>query len=279
MRIAAYALLGVALGLSGPVLASCDLGCPTCQGDDGAVSGNRVVEGSFYSLSNNAKSKFADRVTYTVTPLRIGPTQARQWKRAPDLPASETPLPGDYTGARAALKIDCGHQATPAPFTSLPNCLEANYLSNITPQATALNQDPWQQLESVERALVRKGSINAHAVTGPFCEHAMEPLPRSTNGHVVPSEQWKVGLAERADTIGTGAFVMPQDTSRSADYCNQAVPIEDTEERARLHLFPKIPDAKWWPFVKVSGSLLEALGCRVVDGGRAGAQIANVADA
>jgi endonuclease G len=279
MKIAIHALLGMALGMSSPALAVCYLGCPLSQANDAATAPNRVVERSFYTLSNNAKTKFADWVAYTVTPESIGPTQARQWKRDPDLPASETLTPGDYKDASAALKIDRGHQAPLASFTSLPNWPEANYLSNITPQATALNQGPWEQLESAERALVRKSSINVHVVTGPLYERQMEPLPKATKDHVVPSGYWKVVVAERAGVLTTAAFVMHQDTPRSAKYCNQAVPIEDIEERAKLRLFPKVADARWQSVVKAPGSLLEALGCRIIDGGRAGARMVSEADA
>ena len=279
MKIAPRVLLNMLLlSLSSPAFAVCHLGCPLSL-RDAAESPNRVIERSFYSLSNNAKTKFADWVAYTVTPESIGPTQARQWKRDPDLPASETLSPADYKGASAVLKIDRGHQAPLASFTSLPDWPEANYLSNITPQSTALNQGPWEQLESAERALVRKSGINIHVVTGPLYERAMEPLPNATKDHVVPSGYWKVVVAERAGVLTTAAFVMHQDTLRSAKYCNHSVPIEDIEERAKLRLFPKVADAKWQSLVNGPGRLLEDLGCRIVDDGREGARMMSPADA
>lgn len=272
-RIAIYALLGITLGMSRPAQAGCYLGCPTNQIEDGALSPNRVIERSFYSLSNNAKTKFADWVAYTVTPQSIGTTQARQWKRDPDLPASETLSPADYKDASAALKIDRGHQAPLASFTSLPDWPQANYLSNITPQAAGLNQGPWEQLEAAERALVRRSNGSVHVVTGPLYEHPMEPLPKATKDHIVPSGYWKVVLVDQSGVMETAAFIMHQDTPRSAKYCNQAVPIEDVEERAKLRLFPKVTDAVWAPLTKNKGHLLEALGCRIVDEGHGSARI------
>lgn len=265
MRIVIHALLSMlVLGAGSPALATCYLGCPLSLNDTAAIP-NKVVERSFYSLSNNAKTKFADWVAYTVTPDSIGPTQARQWKRDPDLPASETLSPGDYKNASAALKIDRGHQAPLASFTSLPDWQQANYLSNITPQASALNQGPWEQLESAERALVRRGNASIHVVTGPLYERAMEPLPQATKDHVVPSGYWKVVLSERAGGITTAAFVMHQDTPRSADYCNHAVPIEDVEQRVKLRLFPNVADKDWQLQANSPGRLLESLGCKIID--------------
>lgn len=279
MKIATQVLLNLlVLGVSGPALAVCHLGCPLSL-RDAVESPNRVIERSFYSLSNNAKTKFADWVAYTVTPDSIGPTQARQWKRDPDLPASETLSPADYKDASAALKVDRGHQAPLASFTSLPDWQQANYLSNITPQASALNQGPWERLESAERALVRRSNANIHVVTGPLYERAMEPLPKASKDHVVPSGYWKVVLAEQGSGIATAAFVMHQDTPRSADYCNHAVPVADIEQRIVLRLFPKIADVDWRPQAHGPGRLLEALGCKIITDAQTGVRIVSVRNA
>ncbi|MEH6678174.1 DNA/RNA non-specific endonuclease [Phenylobacterium sp.] len=216
----------------------CLHGCPA-----GASSTNDLVVREIYTLSSNDRTKFADWVAYRVTAETIGPSQGRRWQADPWLGEEETLAPGDYDSASAALGIDRGHQAPLAAFSGTPFAPDTNYLSNITPQGSALNQASWQHLEARERELVTRtdglspGAL--YVLTGPFYERPMPelPMPDGRRRHRVPSGYWKVlATAEGRMT----AFIFDQSTPRSADYCGFRVDLETVEIRADLTLFPRL---------------------------------------
>src|SRR3990167_3884724 len=131
----------------------CLHGCPT-----GAPASNDLIVREIYTLSSNDSTHLADWVAYRITPETIGPTNTRTWRADPWLDDSETLEPEDYTRAPAELGIDRGHQAPLATFTGTSSWRDTNYLSNITPQSSDLNQGPWLALENAERELVRSRS-------------------------------------------------------------------------------------------------------------------------
>lgn len=256
LRAAAYLVL---LGLWAPAYAEglCLHGCPI-----GAPDTNRTITRPIYILSNNGHTKFADWVAYVVSKKTIGKTQVRVWRRDPDLPEDETLSPKDYDNVQSALHADRGHQAPLASLTSMPNWEEANYLSNITPQQSALNQGPWEKLESAERALAKKAGIKAvYSLTGTLYEEEMPKLPKAHLNHVVPSGYWKVVAIEDDEGVQAAAFIMHQDAPRAGNFCNYGVTIVAVEQRAKLRLFPELTDSKREALASTPASLAPALGC------------------
>ena len=51
----------------------------------------------------------------------------------------KTLAPADYTDSNKQLRVDRGHQAPLSSFAGTPFGTDIDYLSNITPQASALN--------------------------------------------------------------------------------------------------------------------------------------------
>jgi len=147
----------------------CLNGCPV-----GAPATSDIVVREIYTLSSNDQTKFADWVAYRVTPDTIGPSKDRVWASDPWLSPEETLEPDDYTGAFNALKTDRGHQAPLAAFSGTSHWAETNFLSNITPQKSALNQGPWQRLEAHENDLVLAERINLYVLTGPLYERVVK---------------------------------------------------------------------------------------------------------
>lgn len=250
------AVLGFALAFQAtPVIADgaelhtfhCLNGCPT-----GASAINDVVVREIYTLSSNDFTKQADWVAYRLTADTIGASGARAWRSDPWLADDETLEPDDYEGAFGAIGIDRGHQAPLAAFSGTPHAADTNILSNITPQASALNQASWQRLEASERALAKKEKIAVYVLTGPLFERVRPGLPRANERHRVPSGYWKV-----VSTIDrrTSAFIFDQDTLRSAQHCDMRVTIHDVEMRSRLDLFPRSA-------VNPTRSLDPELGCK-----------------
>ena len=219
--------------------------CPAGAPDDADL-----VVREIYTLSADPLTKLAVWVAYRVTPDTIGPSQSREWRADPWLADEETLEPADYDGSNAALGVDRGHQAPLAAFSGTPFWPETNLLSNITPQAAALNQAPWQRLEARETRLSKEANVAVYVLTGPLFERLMPPLPRADERHRVPSGYWKVVMtADRR----MSAFVFDQDTPRAADHCAMRRTLDEVELRARLRLLPGTKGG--WR------SLDEALGC------------------
>ena len=194
----------------------CLYGCPS-----GSPPTNDVVVRDIYILSSNDTTKFADWVAYRVTEDTIGPTDVRVWRPDPWLADNETLEPDDYRGAYALLGTDRGHQAPLASFTSTNNWEATNYLSNITPQKSALNRGAWLRLESAVRALTRRSTTGAvFVMTGPIYEGPIPSLPGADESHLIPSGYWKVIATQTSDMIKIASFRFDQDTERSADFCD-----------------------------------------------------------
>jgi endonuclease G len=232
-------------------------GCPV-----GASSSNTTITRSIYVLSNNPRTKFADWVAYRVTRETIGKSKQRNWKADPDLPASQTLEPSDYDGAPMALKIDRGHQAPLAAFSGTADWSKTNYLSNITPQSSQLNQGPWEKLEAAEIRLAQQPDVTAvFVVTGPLNEHPTRPLPNADEPHTVPSAYWKVVAIQSASGVATASFLMHQTSPRGAVFCNYAVTISEVERRSQTVLFPEISAETRRQINERPDALLPALGC------------------
>ena len=224
----------------------CLYGCPL-----GAPSTNDTVVREIYTLSNNDLTKMADWVAYRIMPETIGPSDSRNWQADPSLAPDETLTENDYKDAPATLHIDRGHQAPLASFSGTPFAADTNILSNITPQASALNQGAWVKIENRERDLAKRTAKPVYVYTGPLFERLMKGLPQYAGIHRVPSGYWKV-VATADGRLS--AFVFDQNTPRQADPCANRVTLLEIQLRSRLILFPMAPDA-------VFTSLDSDLGC------------------
>jgi len=235
----------------------CLLGCPL----GGPVSNDLIVR-EIYALSSNDQTKFADWVAYKVTAGSIGPTQNRNWKADPALDPSETLEKDDYRRANAVLGTDRGHQAPLASFTGTLHWHDTNYLSNITPQMAALNQGPWENLESRVRGLARsRGETGVFVMTGPLYERAMAPLPEADEAHTVPSGYWKVVAVIDGGTISVAAFIFDQQTPRDSDVCTHIKTIREVEQRSRLDFFHALQKAGQDQIETGPATLKAKLGC------------------
>lgn len=224
---------------------NCLQGCPI-----GSPENNKKIEREIYTLSNNKWTKFADWVAYHVTKDTIGPSKSRYWKPDPDLLPEETLEIGDYKNANRDLKTDRGHQVPLASFSGTPHWRTTNYLSNITPQKSDLNQGAWVKLETAIRRAANNDE-GLYVMTGPLYNNSVEQLPNADEYHKIPTAYWKV-VANQEGMVA--AFVFKQDLSRSADYCEQILPLNVVERIAELDFFPEVAN---WP----KGSLDIELGC------------------
>ena len=233
---------------------NCVYDCPT------GVSGEEI-ERSTYTLSNNASTKFADWVAYNVTSSTIdGPTRSRNFRSDPDIDSDDTLETADYTGANADIGTDRGHQVPLASFSNATDWEDVNYLSNITPQSSNLNQGPWVDLEEAVREYVRTGQ-DVYVVTGPLYESFFASLPEADESHTIPSGYFKVVITEVNGWIEASAFILEQDAERGDDFCANEVPIDEVESRSGLDIMPSLASYRASAIEGNLGGLTAELGC------------------
>lgn len=228
----------------------------------GVPETNDLIVRDIYALSSNDDRKMADWVAYRLDHRSVdGPSIQRRWKEDPWLGPDETLDPDDYSGAHGELGVDRGHQAPLAAFRGTLLGNQTNYLSNITPQRSALNQGPWRELEDAVRELALRDTV--HVMTGPLYEREMPELPGADEPHQVPSGYWKIVALDGSDGVRVVAVVMEQDTPRGADYCDHRASVDEVEARSGLDFFWELEDGREDALEAGDGSesLAGRLGC------------------
>ncbi len=235
----------------------CLYGCPS-----GTSSTNNLIIRKIYILSSNTTTKFSDWAAYKITKETIGSGKDRHWKADPLLKNSETLEPPDYRDAHRLLKTDRGHQVPLASFTGTPEWKTTNYLSNITPQKSNLNQGPWKKLEEATRKLAKQPQVKAvYAMTGPLYERSMPPLPNADEAHLLPSGYWKILAVPLKHGINLAAFIFDQETPKDADFCTHLTTVNEVEQRSKLNFFHEISEIKQEEIENKAGALTTELGC------------------
>lgn len=220
----------------------CPLNCPSLD-----IIGNDVVFNHTYALSNNPKTKFADWVAYEVNVTNFGDSPGRNWGNDDLIDDDESLEEPDYKGAYKLLESDKGHQVPLASFAGHKNWAELNYLSNITPQKSALNQGSWVALEvAVRKAVSFRNSL--YVITGTLYLENEAPLPGADETHTIPSAYFKVVY----DLKGNAAsFFFDQDLPRKANYCEQQTSNKNINNKIS-YTMPSFTDSR---------EILKRLGC------------------
>ncbi|MET1254348.1 DNA/RNA non-specific endonuclease [Aliikangiella maris] len=246
--------LGIILFSQSSFAGNCVYGCPS--GKSG-----QIINRPIYTLQNNATTKFADWTAYQVTQVTIdGPSRSRTWRSDPSISASKTLEPADYNDAHAGINTDRGHQVPLASFSNTAYWSQTNYLSNITPQSSNLNQGAWVDLEVAVRDLARTGQ-DVYVVTGPLYEWYFNELPRADEYHRIPSGYFKVVITVNNGWVEASAFIMEQNLSRYANFCSREVTVDEVEQRAELNIMPSLPGYKESAVEGRTGGLTSSLGC------------------
>ena len=133
-----------------------------------------------------------------------------------------------------------------------------NYLSNITPQFSKLNQGAWKELEAAVRELAETG-VDVWVMTGPLYEWPMAKLPSTKKMHAVPWSYWKIVSVVQDDAIRSSAFYFYQDTPKRANYCDHMKTIDFVEGKSGLDFFPDYADQD--QLEMALGVLSHELGC------------------
>ncbi|OGU60128.1 MAG: hypothetical protein A2X64_01185 [Ignavibacteria bacterium GWF2_33_9] len=219
----------------------------------GSPATNDLIIRDIYALSSNDSTKFADWVAYRLDKETLtGPSQQkRKWAADPWLDDNETLEPNDYKDAPKILKIDRGHQAPLANFKGTKVANETNYLSNITPQKSELNQGVWKNLEEKERELTETFDL-VYVMTGTLYEKTIPNLPKADENHKVPSGYWKIIAIpfERdisdLEQLQIFGFIFDQETPRKDPIEKHLVSINEIEKIAKLDFFNELDSKIQW---------------------------------
>ena len=133
-----------------------------------------------------------------------------------------------------------------------------NYLSNITPQFSKLNQGAWKKLEEAVRRLAKSG-VEVWVMTGPLFEWSMAKLPSTKKMHQIPSSYWKIIASIENGTITTAAFYFYQDTPKRAKFCDHIKTIDYIERKSGLNFFSDYKNQD--SLERSQGMLATKLGC------------------
>ena len=160
------------------------------------------------------------------------------------------------------LNVNRGHQAPLGSFKGAADWRQTNFLSNITPQFTKLNQGAWKNLEDAVRDLAEAHPDDTVFVaTGPLYEWPMAKLPATDKDHRVPSAYWKIVALQEDDDVSVAAFYFYQDTPRRADYCDHMRPVRFIENKSGLDFFSEMADEAEEELETAEPTLVSQLGC------------------
>ncbi|MCU0286289.1 MAG: DNA/RNA non-specific endonuclease [Acidobacteria bacterium] len=212
----------------------------------GTPATNDLIIRDIYALSNNDRTKFADWVAFrlTVNEVMRECDLSRTWRNDPWLDDNETlPVsPDAYKDSNKELKVDRGHQAPLASFGGTRTWHETNYLSNITPQKSELNEGPWMHMEEMVRDIVLTNKV-VYVMTGPMYEKEMPRLPHVKEEHRIPSGYWQIIILEgKGKSFESAAFIFSQDTPRNEKVLPHLTTIRTIEARTGLNFLWLLED-------------------------------------
>lgn len=229
-----------------------EFGIPT----DGNASDDFIITRDQYTISYNQNRNTPNWVSYEFDITHFGTSVDRCdcFTHDPALPASFTHLTtADYTGAGAfaGYGIDRGHMARSFDFTSgsLDNA-RSYYLSNIIPQAAAVNQGPWKILEDSLGNLARFDGKEVYIIDGVA---GNKGTVKGEGKIVMPAQVWKVAIVVPRDRGLAGitsfndiddviAVIMPNDPTINADWKTYKTTVDEIERISGYDLLSALPD-------------------------------------
>src|SRR5262249_4737399 len=160
--------------------------------------------------------------------------------------------------------FDRGHLCPRSDRTSSPEAARATFvMTNIVPQAPALNQHAWADFEDYCRELAKRHHQTLYIVAGPQGRGGTGsngPAETIAGGKVtVPAKCWKVVLALDEGTGGPDdaarvtpdsrviALVMPNDESVGHGWAKYRTSVREVEDLTGYRFFDRVPAAVLGP--------------------------------
>jgi endonuclease G len=210
--------------------------------------GNVQVIRSIYTASANPRTKFADWVAYTVRPEQLGDTcdieRNRPWQET--LPDRLVLEENDYDKDPPEISYQIGHMAPLETFSCDPDWNQTNDMVNVAPHRGAVNGGAWSRLEKgVRKAVADGGFAMVGVITGNI--YTGRPLPRliTDEHHVIPTELFKLVVAEATDGLAILSFRIPQryKTGSGSAYQRCLASVAELEAATGLTLLPSLTPA------------------------------------
>jgi endonuclease G len=213
--------------------------------------GNRTLivrEG--YTLAHNNVDLIADWVSFRLTRGYVQGTETRPgtsaFKPDPALPAGRRAERADYKGWQNIY--DRGHQAASADQKGRGTRVirESFMLSNMTPQASRLNQHSWRLFEAqIQDFAEEHGEV--WVVTGPLFldedgDGIVEYSVIGDNQVAVPTHYYKIVLRVLDDGTSDAMAVIVPNEQQPVGYDDFLVSIDSVEAVSGYDFFPGLDD-------------------------------------
>ncbi|MBK9154729.1 MAG: DNA/RNA non-specific endonuclease [Chloracidobacterium sp.] len=219
-------------------------GNPSNATADPANADNFLIVGDGSVISYNSSRGTANWISWRTVRTDLSTKIIRpEFTNDPRLPAGSRKIGYyDYSGSG----YDRGHLVPSADRFADPRLNEETFrMTNIVPQKSALNQYPWQQLESHARALARRGN-DVYQIAGCYGERE-----RLKGKVTVPTNCWKVvvavprnkKIADLDPRMNVIAVDMPNiDGIEDERWERFRVTPREIEQRTGFDLFGQLPE-------------------------------------
>lgn len=161
------------------------LGNPSNATANPANANNYLLTNKYFAISYNRQKAIANWVAWRISKNYFGDAQRQNDFRPDDrLPNGWTQItPYDYNGSG----FDRGHMCPSADRSSSVEGNSATFLmTNISPQTKALNQGPWEKLESYSRSMARR-NVTLYIIAGQYGDDG-----KIRNKISIPTNFWKI---------------------------------------------------------------------------------------
>ncbi|MDE5651961.1 MAG: DNA/RNA non-specific endonuclease [Muribaculaceae bacterium] len=202
----------------------------------GAPSTNTVKEYDGFTVCFNPDNRTSDWVGWELLESEVSDNVSRTDKFWQDYAVANCPSPDDYRNSG----FDKGHLCPAADQKRSASAMSDCFvMTNMTPQAHALNAGAWQTLEKKERLWAQRDSAIV-IVAGPiYTDSDTDRIGK--NGVRVPSSFYKVILAPYVESPRAIGFIYPN-MKCPGDMANYAMSVRDVEKITGLDFFSALPD-------------------------------------
>ncbi len=219
------------------------LGNPSNATANPTNANNYLLSNKYYAISYNKEKAIANWVAWRLSKNYFGDA-ARQNDFRPDerLPNGWTQItPNDYNGSG----FDRGHLCPSADRSSSIEGNSSTFLmTNIAPQTKALNQGPWEKLESYSRSIARRNAT-LYIITGNYGESG-----KLKNKVSIPTNFWKIVVVlqntEQVSQINANTRVIAIDMPNNDDIMQSnwrefKTTVRQIEQKTGYNFFSNLP--------------------------------------
>ena len=217
---------------------------------------NPIILHDIFILQFDLKKRLAVFLAYFLSPQIVwgSSKQERTYVLDPFLNEENSLSYKDYKGAGNCDKkgrkygYDKGHLAPLGSFKASAYAYQAQYMSNIAPQKSNLNQGPWREFEERVRAFVKTGR-EVQILTGPVYGRESKktaPCWKAAQSKIseLPESYFKIVLNYKRSKFFSCSVIMPQTADRRAHPKIFEVKIQKIESQTGLDILSQFTDKK-----------------------------------